>query len=280
MNSSITAFRPATHTTRDLRFRTNRAEYSHADEAGNRASVAIVLSKRDHRSATLLPVLAGLGVTTIDRPFDDESLRLVAAVKPDVAVVVCNPLDPNGAEMITSVAGQSVGRLLVVDINRSAAGVVTALELGADATLSVHDDATVVRATVSALFRQMSPPHDRTPAAESGQTRVGDLTICHDTYEVREGSELVPLTRTEFLILAYLAAHAGKVRSPAQIMSAIHADEYTDFDAQQSVKVFVRRVRRKLEACASPSVEIVNSRAFGYRLQAAAAHEELGDVAA
>ena len=100
------------------------------------------------------------------------------------------------------------------------------------------------------------------------EVTVGKLTIDHNTYEARECGELVLLTRTEFLILDHLAAHVGKLRSPAQLMSAVHGYKFADFEARQAVAVFVQRIRRKLAACAYQSVEIVNSRAVGYRLQA------------
>lgn len=237
-------------------------------EAG-RTPVAVVLSNGGGHTAEFLPVLAGLGVTVIDRPFDGEAARIVAAIQPALAVAVCDPTRDEGATMVSTIAAQPIGRLLVVDTGRSPTGTIVALELGADASLAVSENAHVVRATVAALLRRLNVrDFPAAPPSAGPRIRVGNLLIDRDTCEVREGDELVPLTRTEFHILAYLASEAGKVRSPGQIMSAVHDYTYTDAEAQQAVKVYIRRIRRKLAGCSRQSVAIVNSRSFGYRIEA------------
>lgn len=251
-----------------------------AQPAGERC-VAVVLSSPRDRSTELLPVLAGLGVTAIDRFFDADAARIVAALRPELAILVCDPTQTDGVEMIRAIAASRAGRLLVVDTGGSVTGTIVALELGADATLSGRDDAAVVRATLTSLLRRVhSDLQPAPPPSEPQQQRVGALTIDQDTREARHDGELVPLTRTEFQILGHLAARAGKVQSPGKIMSSIHEYTYTDAEAQQAVKVYIRRIRRKLADCSSQSVEIVNSRSFGYRLQATSAAEFIEESAA
>jgi DNA-binding response OmpR family regulator len=248
--------------------------------AGERC-VAVVLSAPGDRSTRLLPVLAGLGVTAIDRFFDREAHRIVAALQPELAILRCDPAQPDGVEMIRAIAASRPGRLLVVDTGGSPTGTIAALELGADATLRSDDDAAMVRATLASLLRRVhSPRQPLPPPTEPKQLRVGLLTIDYDTCEARHDGELLPLTRTEFQILGYLAARAGKVQSPGKIMSAIHEYTYTDAEAQQAVKVYIRRIRRKLAGCSSQSVEIVNSRSFGYRLQVTSPEELFQEFAA
>lgn len=255
--------------------RTGARKREPAGHEPGRAPVAVVLSDGGGHSADFLPVLAGLGVTVIDRPFDREAARIVGAIQPALAVVICDPTQEGGAEMVSMIAAQPIGRLLVVDTGRTVTGTIAALELGADAGLTVFEDARVVRATVAALLRRLNVrDFPVTPAADGPQIRLGNLVIDRDTCEVREGGELVPLTRTEFQILAYLASEAGKVRSPGQIMSAIHDYTYTDAEAQQAVKVYIRRIRRKLSGCSNQSVAILNSRAFGYRIEAVGAKDD------
>jgi len=231
--------------------------------------LAIVLSNGDSTSLTLLPVLAGLGIITIERPFDGESAGIIAAARPELLAIVCDLADPAASRMLSTVVGSGPARIVALDTGRSVTGSVAAFELGADTVLSVLDDARVIRAAIGALLRRLEPASPA-PADASRCTRIGDLVIDLDTCEVRESGETVPLTRTEFRIVSYLASHAGSVRSPGQILSAIHDYTYTDAEAQQAVKVYVRRIRQKLDACTTRSAEIVTTRAFGYRLQAIA----------
>jgi DNA-binding response OmpR family regulator len=257
---------------RDSRTR-NSPEQTYTAPA--RPPVAVVLSTGGEHSAEFLPVLASLGITAVDRPFDPDAARIVAAIQPELTIAICDPTQDDGLAMIAAaVAAHPGGRLLVMDTGRTVTGTIVALELGADAGLSVFEDARVVRATVTALLRRVQVnPWPNPPAAELAQLRLGNLVVDRDACEVREGDELVPLTRTEFQILAYLAGEVGKVRSPGQIMSAIHDYTYTDAEAQQAVKVYVRRIRRKLSCCSRQSIAIVNARSFGYRVEVVAARE-------
>lgn len=236
--------------------------------------LAVVLSSGDSASPALLPVLAGLGITTIERPFDGEAARIVAAARPDILAIVCDLADPAASRMLSTVVSSGPARILAFDTGRSVTGSVAAFELGADTVLSLLDDARIIRAAIGALLRRLEPVTSAAPDA-SRCTRIGDLVIDLDTCEARASGEVVPLTRTEFRIVSYLASHAGSVRSPGQILSAIHDYTYTDAEAQQAVKVYIRRIRQKLDACATRSAEIVTTRAFGYRLQAVASRAGL-----
>jgi DNA-binding response OmpR family regulator len=75
------------------------------------------------------------------------------------------------------------------------------------------------------------------------------------------------LTPTEFKILAYLAKNAGKEVSPVEILRAVQDYTYSDREAQEIVKVYIRRIRRKVEADPSEPSYIINVRGFGYMLE-------------
>ncbi len=233
--------------------------------------VAVVLYTDHHSADTVISVLKKAGTTTLSRPFDELAVPIVRETRPRLAVLVCDPSESADAEMIVRIAAEPVGRVLVVDIQRSPAKSWAALELGADAVLTIFDDARTVRATLGALFRhsEVVPPQVGRDGkvVPMASLKFEGLRIDADRFEVHDCGELIHLTRTEFLILSDLAAHAGTLRSPMELMSSIHPFEYDEPDAQQAVKVFVRRLRLKLALCSSRSVEIVNTRSHGYRLQ-------------
>ena len=260
---------------------TGRPAEARPGEHSPRPRIAFVLSEAGYDSAHLLPVLAGLGITTLDRTFDERSIELVCAIHPDLAIAVCSTAGPAGISMIRALAASGVERILVMDANPGEGGSVSALQLGADVALSGDAAAGLIRATLLALTRRI--PTTRTGALSAfapAQIRVGRLVVDHDACEARDNGEIVPLTPTEFRILAHLALHSGKVQSAREIMFVLHDYHYSDSEAQQTVKVYVRRIRRKLGACAQPSVEVLNSRSFGYKLQPAAEHPGAGNVAA
>jgi DNA-binding response OmpR family regulator len=256
---------------RESRSHCDRAVIQESNHDARQSPLAIVLCAGHDRADGLVVVLASFGFTSVHRRFDDEARVIVAALKPQLAVLVCNPNEKAGAEMIATIAGEEVGRLLVVSPWRSQEGAMAALALGADAVLTAYDDTRTVRATVDALRRRVtliagtiasSAQRERADT----QVEVGGLVVDHDTCEIRMHSELVPFTRTEFLIAAQLAAHAGNARSAEELMTGLHEYVYSESQARRSVTDLVRRVRGKLTDCSIQSVEIVSVGARGYRL--------------
>jgi two-component system OmpR family response regulator len=90
-----------------------------------------------------------------------------------------------------------------------------------------------------------------------------DVHIDEESHEVRRGGELVALSPTEFKLLRFLVANAGRVLSKAQILD--HVWEY-DFGGESSVvETYVSYLRRKLDPLGPPLIHTV--RGVGYRLR-------------
>jgi DNA-binding response OmpR family regulator len=141
-----------------------------------------------------------------------------------------------------------------------------ALELGADACLTDGVQDVLLTAQLRALRRHRGAgPLEEEPT--NSLLRVRDITLDFDRCQATMTGEIVPLTPTEFKILAFLARNAGKVVSPSEILRSIQDYSYSDREAQEIVKVYIRRIRRKIESDASEPDYIVNVRGFGYMLE-------------
>lgn len=89
------------------------------------------------------------------------------------------------------------------------------------------------------------------PEAANGRLGFADLEIDDDAHVVRRAGVPIDLTPTEFTLLRYLVAHAGKVLSKRQILE--HVWEY-DFGGNDGVvQTYVSYLRRKIDA-AGPSL--------------------------
>jgi two-component system OmpR family response regulator len=229
--------------------------------------VAVVLSVGNSHTANILPVLAGLGLTSVDRMYDEEARRIIEELQPDLAVAVANPRTEAGARVISQLAGAPIPRLLVFDTSGATNARVTALELGADAFVSARDDAATVRATVAALLRRTGPGGGAQAATDV--FALASLEVDLATFEARDRGRVLPLTPTEFRILACLAEQPDRVRSAVDILRTIHDYQFSEFEARQQVKVYIKRLRQKLATFGQPSVQIINARSFGYRLSEA-----------
>ncbi len=89
----------------------------------------------------------------------------------------------------------------------------------------------------------------RLAAARSGDTvpdeiRSGDLVIDEATYTARVSGRPLDLTYKEFELLKFLAQHAGRVFTRAQLLQEVWGYDY--FGGTRTVDVHVRRLRAKL----------------------------------
>jgi DNA-binding response OmpR family regulator len=81
-------------------------------------------------------------------------------------------------------------------------------------------------------------------ADRSEEIRSGDLSIDEATYQARVGGRALDLTFKEFELLKYLAQHAGRVFTRAQLLQEVWGYDY--FGGTRTVDVHVRRLRAKL----------------------------------
>lgn len=230
-----------------------------------RTSVAFVTHTREYRSADVLPTLARHGYTTTERPHDRETERLLASFDPDLVVLAVDPRLEQDVALIRSIARSSNASLVVLAPGPHSNGLTTALEAGADVCLRDSDGVEMLSAQLSALTRRKmpAPQQDDRPSTLT----VRDLTLDFDRCQAVREDAVIPLTPTEFKILAYLAKNAGKVVSPVEILRAVQDYTYSDREAQEIVKVYIRRIRRKIEVDPSEPSYIVNVRGFGYMLE-------------
>ena len=77
-----------------------------------------------------------------------------------------------------------------------------------------------------------------------GSLTVGDLAIEEDTYTARLKGRALELTYKEFELLKYLAQHAGRVFTRAQLLHEVWG--YDFFGGTRTVDVHIRRLRSKL----------------------------------
>jgi DNA-binding response OmpR family regulator len=81
-------------------------------------------------------------------------------------------------------------------------------------------------------------------AGRSSALVLGELVIDESTYTVRLRGRPLELTYKEFELLKYLAQHAGRVFSRAQLLAEVWG--YDFFGGTRTVDVHVRRLRAKL----------------------------------
>ena len=104
--------------------------------------------------------------------------------------------------------------------------------------------------------------HDRDPAAApAAPIRVGSLSVDEEAVEARWKGTPLPLTLTEFRILAALARHPGRVATYEFLMESTLEAVVT----RNTINTHVTRLRRKLREADTGFASIRNEYGLGYR---------------
>jgi DNA-binding response OmpR family regulator len=99
-------------------------------------------------------------------------------------------------------------------------------------------------AEIDARLRLVRARQSTNTQPGSGALVVGELVIDELTYTARLKGRSLELTYKEFELLKYLAQHAGRVFTRAQLLQEIWG--YDFFGGARTVDVHVRRLRAKL----------------------------------
>jgi two-component system response regulator ResD len=118
-------------------------------------------------------------------------------------------------------------------------------------------------ARVEAVLRRTSPVEAE--LEDSPPIEHGPLRIEPSTRRVYLDGEELALTMREFDLLAYLAAHPGRVYSRDQLMEAVWGEPF--FEDTSTVTVHVRRLRAKLGDDVAEPRFIETVWGVGYRLK-------------
>ncbi|SDW15375.1 two-component system, OmpR family, response regulator MprA [Saccharopolyspora shandongensis] len=148
--------------------------------------------------------------------------------------------------------------ILVLTARDAVADRIAGLDAGADDYLVKPFDLDEMLARVRALLRRSQP-------ADDAVLRFADLTVDTAAHRVLRADRLVELSRTEFALLEVLLRNADQTLPRETITERVWGADFGP--ASNSLEVYVRYLRRKLEAAGEPRL-VHTVRGIGYRLGA------------
>lgn len=233
---------------------------------------ALLVAEGGARSIGMVRALHEGGFAVLERPKGPASLELATCGEFDLVLWWCDGYALRDLEALSAIARHDVPLIAVLDQPVPEA-LAECLLAGADACLDANADVRIVVAQARAVLRRrrgLAPA----PTESCGILQIGDLTVDLDRCEVERGGVYIPLTASEFRILAYMAKNSGRVLTPHEILNAVSEEyEYRPREAQDVLKVYVRRIRRKLEPNPEEPQYLVTVRGFGYRLEGGSARD-------
>lgn len=149
---------------------------------------------------------------------------------------------------------------------------VLGLEIGADDYLtkpfSIHE----LVARVNALFRRIDAPAPAGEPPAPEPVTIGGLSIDPATRGVTIDGRAVDLTAKEFDLLLYLARHAGRVYSRAQLLDDVWGYGHDGYE--HTVNSHINRLRAKIERNPANPHYVLTVWGVGYKFT-----DRLGDRA-
>jgi two-component system, OmpR family, response regulator len=197
-----------------------------------------------------------------------EALVAAAEFEPDLVVLDVMLPDLSGFEVAQRL--RSGGRpvpVLFLTARDSVQDRISGLTVGGDDYVTKPFSLEEVVLRIRAILRRCNTAPQ---PADDAVLRYADLELNEDAHEVRRGGKLVELSPTEFKLLRYLLANAGRVVSKAQILDRVWS---YDFGGEgRIVESYVYYLRRKIDKLGPALIHTV--RGVGYSLRLPRANEE------
>jgi len=203
--------------------------------------------------------LSTQGFRVVTAASGEEALRSVEEHRPDIAVLDIVMPDMSGLELMRRLRERTPIPVILLTAKGSEADKVKGLELGADDYLAKPFSPDELSARVRAVLRRSTGS-----SSPDNVVTIGNVAIDLNRRLATRDGEILSLTRTEWMLLQHLAANAGKIMLNAELLSKVWGPEYRD--DLQYLRVWVSRLRRKLEEDPSEPQIIRTFQGIGYML--------------
>jgi two-component system KDP operon response regulator KdpE len=204
--------------------------------------------------------LMARGFTVVVSRTGDDVPALVRDSGADLVLLDLMLPGADGFDLCRDIRAESLVGIIVVSARRGEQDKVRALNLGADDYLTKPFGIDELLARITALLRRSRVA----PAPGPGRPLVfGAVTIDLDAQSVAKNGERVHLTPTEFALLRELALASGRLLTHAVLLRKVWGPGYET--ETEYTRVYVRRLRAKLEDEGGPALIVTEPRA-GYRM--------------
>ena len=191
----------------------------------------------------------------------EQGLQQVRALKPDLLILDLGLPDGDGTQLIQTVRTWSRLPILVLSARSTDQDKINALDIGADDYLSKPFSTGELLARVRALLRRSQ----FNPEAENPLVRFSEVEVDFTQRKVTRQGQLVHLTPTEFHLLSLLLLNAGRAMTQRYLLREVWGSHY--IESNHYLRIYVGRLRQKLEVDPSQPQHFLTETGVGYRFQ-------------
>ncbi len=221
--------------------------------------IILVVDDEPQIRRALASILDVRGYRVLGAESAEEALSATLEQTPDLIVLDLALPDMDGLQLLKRFREWLQIPVLVLSVRTDEGDKISALENGADDYLTKPFSAGELAARINALLRRSAGSASPIPVI-----RIGELEIDVSKRRVLSSGSVVPLTPTEFDILAYLVSNADRVVTSNQIIEHVWGPEYVGVD-KAMLRVHVSNLRKKIEPHPTVPRYVLTEPGVGFR---------------
>ena len=191
----------------------------------------------------------------------EEGLSLLDAIKPDLVLLDLRMPKMSGFEVLKKLRLYSNVPVIILTVENDELIEVKALEEGADDFITKPFGNLELIAHIRSILRRAAGFN----LMKQEVLKIGKLTVDFNNHTVERDRNLVALTSTEFAFLELLARNKGQV-IPFEVLLGKIWGQYA-LDNKEYLKVYIRKLRVKLEEDPSNPKYLITVTGLGYKLE-------------
>jgi two-component system KDP operon response regulator KdpE len=224
----------------------------------------ILIIEDDYQIIEALSFLFKVGwadVEIISAESGEEGLNMITTASPEVNILDLGLPDINGFTILKNIRLFSNIPIIILTVSGEENNIIKGLEMGADEFITKPFKSLELIARIKKALKNRNLFYEQ-PALDYGWLKVNLATRI-----VIINNKTIQLTGTELLILHYLAINVGKTLTNRQIAERIWGSNY--LDSNKAIRVYIRRLRKKIEKDANHPQFILTCPGMGYMLSKA-----------
>ena len=189
-----------------------------------------------------------------------EGITLIEEENPALIILDLGLPDIDGFKVLKGIRDFSDVPVIILTVRGDEIDKVRGLELGADDYIVKPFSHMELLARVRAVLRRSHIPELK--EAEK-PVLLPNLSIDFSSRTVTKDAKKIKLTPTEFNLLQCLVRNEGKVLTHYALLTKVWGEEYTD--SSEYLKVYIQRLRDKLEEDPTHPKLLISERGVGYK---------------
>jgi len=206
--------------------------------------------------------LTGRGYEVADARTGEEALEELRSGTYDLVLLDMNMPGTGGMETCRLIRSGSDIAIIMLTVSNSEKDKVEALDAGADDYITKPFSTPELLARIRATLRRLPQAPDHTELKQMG---LRGVEIDLSSRQVNVRGRASRLTAKEFDLLSYLLARPNKTIAHRELLQAVWGPDYGD--ELEYLRVFINRLRKKIEPDPSKPQFLMTDAWAGYRFQ-------------